>query len=122
MYRNAKLSIFSFLAIILSIFIFYNILSYFNFFRKDLIIVNKTVYSNLLPENTFRSPYNPKIKFMDRPVTKVNGVSLNILNQTNITNVPMLLKAQRYYIPLNFILLILLINLFYYMTMIIQFR
>ena len=103
MYRNAKLSIFSFLAIILSIFIFYNILSYFNFFRKDLIIVNKTVYSNLLPENTFRSPYNPKIKFMDRPVTKVNGVSLNILNQTNITNVPMLLKAQRYYVPLNFI-------------------
>ncbi|MCE5221731.1 MAG: DUF2334 domain-containing protein [Clostridium sp.] len=103
MQRNAKLSIFSFLAIILSIFIFYRILAYCNFFRNDLIIINKTVYSNLLPENNFKSPYTPKIKFADIPVTKVNGVSLNILNETNITNVPMLLKAQRYYIPLKFI-------------------
>ena len=104
MQRNAKLFIFSFLAIILSIFtLFTKFLSYCNFFRNDLIIINKTVYSNLLPENNFKSPYTPKIKFADRPVTKVNGVSLNILNETNITNVPMLLKAQRYYIPLNFI-------------------
>ena len=103
MQRNAKLSIFSFLAIILSIITIYQILSYCNFFRNDLIIINKTVYSNLLPEKNFKSPYTPKIKFADRPVTKVNGVSLNILNESNITNVPMLLKAQRYYIPLNFI-------------------
>ena len=103
MKRNAKQYIFSFLGIILSIFIIYQTLFYCNFFRNDLIIVNKTVYSNLLPENNFKSPYTSKIKFADTPVTKVNGVSLNILNENNITNVPMLLKSQRYYIPLNFI-------------------
>jgi hypothetical protein len=103
MQRKVKSYIFSFLGIILSIFIIYQTLFYCNFFRNDLIIVNKTVYSNLLPQNNFRSPYTPKIKFADRAVIKVNGISLNILNENNITNVPMLLKAQRYYIPLNFI-------------------
>ncbi len=103
MQRNVKTYIFSFLGIIISIFIICQTLSYYNFFRNDLIIINKTVYSNLLPENSFKSHYTAKIKFADRPVTKVNDVSLNILNETNITNVPMLLKAQRYYIPINFI-------------------
>jgi len=103
MERTTKTYFFSFIGILLSIFIIYQILSYCNFFRNDLIIINKTVYSNLLPENDFKSPYTPKIKFADRPVTKINGVSLNILNETNITSVPMLLKSQRYYIPLNFI-------------------
>lgn len=103
MERNTKKHIFSFLAVILCIFIIYQSLSYCNFFRHDLIIINKTVYSSLLPENNFKSPYTPKIKFADRPVTKVNGVRLNILNEPNITNVPILLKSQRYYIPLKFI-------------------
>jgi hypothetical protein len=57
----------------------------------------------MLPQNNFKSTYVPKLKFADKPVTKINGVSLNILNTTNLTNVPMLLKAQRYYIPLSFI-------------------
>lgn len=99
----AKRPIFSFLVLILLISILYPILSYFNFFRKNITIINKTLYSNSLPENNFKSSYTSKLKFMDRPITKINGVTLNILNQTNITNVPMLLKAQRYYIPLSFI-------------------
>ena len=103
MKRKSKLSIFSLLAIILSIFIIYHTLSYYNFFPKNLIIINKTVYASSLPNNNFKSTYTPKIKFADRPITKINGVSLNILNETNITNVPVLLKAQRYYIPLSFI-------------------
>ena len=126
MQRTAKTNFFSFIGIILSIIIIYQILSYCNFFRNDLIIINKTVYSNLLPENDFKSPYTPKIKFADRPVTKINGVSLNILNETNITNVSMLLKAQRYYIPLNFICNKLNYNMdtsddsIYYLTMMIK--
>jgi hypothetical protein len=99
----AKRPIFSFLVLILLISILYPILSYFNFFRKNITIINKTLYSNSLPENNFKSSYTPKLKFADRPITKINGVTLNFLNQTNITNVPMLLKAQRYYIPLSFI-------------------
>jgi len=103
MQRNAKLSLFSFLALALSVFILYQVLSYFNFFRKNLTIINKTLYSNMLPEEKFKSTYTPKIKFSDKPVTKVNDVTLNILNTGNLTNVPILLKAQRYYIPLSFI-------------------
>ena len=103
MKKNAKLSIFSVLKLILSIFIICLILSCFNFFRGNLTIINKTVYASSLPNNNFKSTYTPKIKFADRSITKINGVSLNILNETNITNVPMLLKAQRYYIPLSFI-------------------
>lgn len=103
MQKKTKLLTFSFLAIILSVTLFYNILSHFNFFRKNLIIINKTVYSNSLPEDDFKSTYTPKIKFVDRPITKINGVSFNILNENNITSVPVLLKSQRYYIPLNFI-------------------
>ena len=103
MLKKAKLFIFSFLGIILSVFIIFNILTYFNFFISEPIIINKTVYSNALPKDNFRSTYTPKIKFSDRPVTKINGISLNILNESNITNVPMLLKSQRYYIPLDFI-------------------
>lgn len=103
MQKKAKLLTFSFLALILSITLFYNILSYFNFFRKNLTIINKTVYSNSLPEDDFKSAYAPKIKFADRPISKINGVSLNILNGNNITNIPILLKSQRYYIPLSFI-------------------
>ena len=101
MQKKAKLFIFS--TLILSIFIICHILSYFNLFRGNLTIINKTVYASSLPDNNFKSIYTAKMKFTDRPITKISGISLNILNETNITNVPMLLKAQRYYIPLNFI-------------------
>ena len=102
MQRNAKKFILSFLGLLSTIFLIYNILSYFSFFQENLTIINKTVYSNLLPDNDFRSTYTSKIKFTDKPITKITGVSLNILNKTN-NNVPILLKAQRYYIPLSFI-------------------
>lgn len=103
MQRNAKIFIFSFLGLILSTFILYHILSYYDFFVNNLTIINKTLYSNLLPADNFKSVYTPKIKFQDRPITKVQGVNLSILNETDISNVPMLLKSQRYYIPLTFI-------------------
>ncbi|EKQ53561.1 MULTISPECIES: DUF2334 domain-containing protein [unclassified Clostridium] len=103
MLRNKKILICSFLGLILSLSLIYQILSYFNFFRKNITIINKTLYSNLLPEDNFKSIYTPKIKFADRAVTKISGIRLDILNETNITNVPMLLKAQRYYVPLSFI-------------------
>lgn len=99
MKRKLKLYLVIFSIIILSITIIYQIIS----FRKHLIVINNTLYSSLLPKNNFKSTYTPKINFADRPVTQVYGVTLNILNETKITNVPILLKAQRYYIPLNFI-------------------
>ncbi|GEP63868.1 hypothetical protein CBE01nite_16360 [Clostridium beijerinckii] len=103
MQKKKKVSIFLILSISLSVFIFFHPLFYYKFLDKDLTVINNTVYASSLPDNTFKSTYTPKIKFEDRPITKVNGISLNILNESNITNVPMLLKSQRYYIPLNFI-------------------
>ncbi|WP_238915325.1 DUF2334 domain-containing protein [Clostridium sp. YIM B02555] len=103
MHRKFKPLLFSFLVLILFLFTFYNILSYFNFFKKNLTIVNKTLYSNLLPEDNFKSTYTPKLKFADRPISKINGISFNILKENNISNVPVILKSQRYYIPLSFI-------------------
>ena len=103
MQKKKRLFIFSTLTLLLSIFIIYHPLSYFNSLRKNLTIINNTVYASSLPNNNFKSTYTPKIKFADRPITEISGVSLNILNESNITNVPMLLKSQRYYIPLSFI-------------------
>ena len=98
-----KIFIFLIISIFLSILIFSHSLFYYKFFDKNITIINNAVYASSLPDNSFKSTYTAKIKFEDRPITKVNGVSLNILNESNITNVPMLLKAQRYYIPLDFI-------------------
>lgn len=95
MKRKTKIFISSAVTLTLAVFIIYNIL-YFNYLKKDL-------NSSSFDKKNFESIYIPKIKFEDRPVTKINNVSLNILNETNITKVPMLLKSQRYYIPLNFI-------------------
>ena len=103
MRKRKKTFIFLILSILLSIFIFCDPFFYYKFFDKDLTVINNTVYASSLPDNKFESTYVPKIKFEDRPITKVNGISLNILNESNITNVPMLLKAQRYYMPLSFI-------------------
>jgi len=103
MQKNKKLLIFLILQILLAVFLFNHSLFYYKFFDKNLTVINNTVYASTLPDTNLKSTYAPKIKFEDRPVTKVNGISLNILNESNITNIPMLLKSQRYYIPLSFI-------------------
>lgn len=76
---------------------------YFNCINDIPILINNNLYSSKLPSNTFKSSYNPKILFENIPTTKVRGVSLDILSEKNITNIPMILKAQRYYIPLPYI-------------------
>jgi len=98
-----KLLIFLILPVLVAVFLFSHPNFYYKFFDKNLTIINNIVYASTLPDSNFKSTYTPKIKFEDSPVTKVNGVSLNILNESNITNVPILLKSQRYYIPLSFI-------------------
>jgi len=98
-----KLLIFLILPVLVAVFLFSHPNFYYKFFDKNLTIINNIVYASTLPDSNFKSTYTPKIKFEDSPVTKVNGISLNILNESNITNVPILLKSQRYYIPLSFI-------------------
>jgi hypothetical protein len=103
MQRHAKVVILSLLSLSLSIFVIYNTFYFYNVFTKDITIIDKNVYSKSLPNSNFKSNYNSKINFLDSSITKIQGVSLNILNQTKLTDVPMLLKSQRYYIPVNFI-------------------
>ncbi|WP_315069106.1 DUF2334 domain-containing protein [uncultured Clostridium sp.] len=103
MQKKRKALTFAILTMILSIFTFFHSIFYYKFFSKDPTIINNMVYASSLPDNGFKSVYTPKLKFDDEPITEVNNVTLNILNETNITNVPMLLKSQRYYIPLSFI-------------------
>ncbi|WP_238885071.1 DUF2334 domain-containing protein [Clostridium sp. YIM B02551] len=101
--KNLKILIFSFTSLILILFIAYNITSYFNFFRTSRTVINTNAYSNLRQMDNFKSPYNPKIKFSDRRISEIHDVSLSILDGTSIADVPMILKSQRYYIPLDFI-------------------
>ncbi|MDT8716017.1 DUF2334 domain-containing protein [Clostridium sp. 19966] len=98
-----KKIIFIFIFLILSLFILINPLFYYKFLHRNLAILNNNVYSSSLPNNNFKSNYTPKIKFENTPINTVNGITLNILNEYGITNVPVLLKSQRYYIPLDFI-------------------
>ncbi|HEY5524517.1 MAG TPA: DUF2334 domain-containing protein, partial [Clostridium sp.] len=43
------------------------------------------------------------LNFDNMPISEITDVTLNILNEHNIKNIPMLLKSQRYYIPMKFI-------------------
>ncbi|WP_459476531.1 DUF2334 domain-containing protein [Clostridium saccharoperbutylacetonicum] len=103
MQRKKKLLIIFISTILLSIFIFAQPLFYYKYIDRNITVINNAVYASSLPNATFKSNYIPNIKFEDRPITKVNGITLNILNEANIKNIPMLLKSQRYYIPLDFI-------------------
>lgn len=103
MQKKTRALIFVILTVTLSTVMFFHSIFYYKFFSKDPTIIDNVVYASSLPDNSFKSVYTPKIKFADEPITEVNNVSLNILNEANITNVPMLLKSQRYYIPLSFI-------------------
>ncbi|GAA0077696.1 polysaccharide deacetylase family protein [Clostridium sp. CTA-5] len=98
-----KKVILSFFILLFVLILTYNIFGYYNFFQSYITIINDKVYSRALPKNTFKSRFVPKTSFDDMPITKVNDITLDILNENNIKNIPMLLKSQRYYIPINFI-------------------
>lgn len=103
MQKKRKIFIFLILLISLSVILFTCPIFYFKFYGKNLTVVNNTVYAGSLPDDDFKRTYTPKLKFEDRGITKINDISLNILNESKITDIPMLLKAQRYYIPLDYI-------------------
>lgn len=103
MYKLSKKYTFYSILIVFIILGIYSLLTYYNFFQDTLTIINNHVYSKLLPSNTFQSTYDPKIKFADMPISKVDNITLNILDKYTIKNTPTLLKAQRYYIPLSLI-------------------
>ena len=68
-----------------------------------LKIEDNKVYSSELPDDSFKSNYTAKLSFADMPITEVNNVKINFLSHKNLVNMPILLKAQRYYFPLDYV-------------------
>jgi hypothetical protein len=90
-------------SVLLVVFIAYEVLSYYDFFSEEVTIKNNVLSSYLLPDDNFTSIYKSKLSFDDMPSSEIHDVTFNILNDHNIKNIPVLLKAQRYYIPLSYI-------------------
>lgn len=95
--KKILLRIFSIILILASI---YGILFYFSFFQGTVTVDNDVVKANSLPEDNFTSCYVAKFNFSDMPVNEVNGVSIDFLG-TKLEDTTLLLKSQRYYIPLD---------------------
>ncbi|MDS0524750.1 DUF2334 domain-containing protein [Clostridium sp. SHJSY1] len=89
--------------ILLMILTGYGIWRHYIFLNNEVTIKNNVLSSSLLPDDNFTSSYKAKLNFDDMSISKVSGVTFNILNDHNIKNIPVLLKSQRYYIPLSYI-------------------
>lgn len=89
--------------ILLIVLVGYGVLSHYSFFSNEVTIKNNVLSSSLLPDDNFTSHYKSKMNFDQMEISEVSGVTFNILNDHNIKNIPVLLKAQRYYIPLTYI-------------------
>lgn len=92
-----------FSAIFLVAFIAYNFISYNNYFNKELSITNNILSTSYSETTKYSSFYTPKLDFKDMPISPIRDVTLNILDKHNLNDIPMLLKAGRYYIPLDYI-------------------
>lgn len=94
-----KITLFSLCSILFII----GITLYFNYFQGFITIKeNKIQYSNL-PDSDFTSCYTPKIKFEDISEKVVSDIHINILGNPLPSNIIILEKSQRYYIPIEHI-------------------
>lgn len=91
------------LSIILTLGLVYGVAFYFSFFQGFIEIKDNKISSNLLPDKKFKNNYKPKLDFSEMPITNEPGITFNIFDETNIKDVSVILKSQRYYIPVEFI-------------------
>ena len=81
---------------------FYNPISKHNLLTKYSIYMKDGNLKTTNPtKQIFTSNYTSKLNFSDQKISEVNGVSLNLLNNTIINSNIVLFKAQRYYFPLK---------------------
>lgn len=102
--------IFIVITILLCIFLYLNLDK--NTDEEITIKNNVLSSSSLCEENIYGPSYNPTITFESMPISEVTNVTFNILSHKNLTDVPVILKAQRYYIPLSYISKVLHYRLF----------
>jgi len=94
--KTLLLSIFSVIAI-------FGILFYFNFFQSKIVLRDSQINSSILPNSDFNSKYISKLNFKDMDISNIADVKINILDKHFSNELPILLKAQRYYIPLDIV-------------------
>lgn len=80
----------------------------YNFFlenyNKKVTVKNNVLSSSISSkESIYGESYNPTLTFDEMPISEVSNITFNILGHKNINNIPVIEKAQRYYIPLNYI-------------------
>lgn len=89
------------LAIILIIASIYGLLFYFNFFQGFVYIKDGHIESPAIPKEKFISNYTPTASFEKSNISEVSDVSVEILGKPFNSSNRILLKSQRYYLPIN---------------------
>ena len=74
----------------------YNPMTKYSIYMKDGIVKTSNPTKQI-----FTNKHTPKINFSDTKISVINGISLNILNNTTINSGTILFKSQRYYFPLQ---------------------
>lgn len=100
------------LALIISAGTFLYYTKYKNSEKQVTVKNNVLTSSKAAEENIYGPNYNPAISFESMPISEVSNIKFNILSHKDITDIPVILKAQRYYIPLNYISKVLHYRLF----------
>ncbi|MBE6047399.1 MAG: DUF2334 domain-containing protein [Clostridium sp.] len=85
------------------IFLSYILFNSLNRNNTLVTVKNNVLTTKPLEEDIYGSSYNPSIDFESMPVSPVSNITFNILSHKNITDIPVISKAQRYYIPLSYI-------------------
>lgn len=96
-----KIIIYSLITILI-IAIGYGIAFYFSFFQGNTYVKDGLVKSKVKPMN-YSSTYSEKTSLNDCKVSKIDDVKITILGNNVPDNVPILLRGQRYYLPLDYI-------------------
>ena len=96
-----KILLYSLLTIFI-IGILYGITFYFNFFQGKTYVKDGVVNSKIKPMN-YNSIYKENTSLNDCKIQKVNDVNISILGHEIPKDTTILLRGQRYYLPLNYI-------------------
>ena len=87
---------------IFTIAVLYGITFYFSFFQGKTYVQDGIVKSKIKPIS-YESIYKEKVSLDTCKVLKVNNVKISILGKEIPKDVPILLRGQRYYLPLNYL-------------------
>lgn len=100
--KNFKKALKYSLITILIILLAYGITFYFSFFQGNTYVRNGQVISKIKPKN-YKSIYTSSINLNSEPLRKIDNITISILGKTVPKDIPILLRSQRYYLPLDYV-------------------